>query len=465
MNSDSSIPDSFNPIDCSPEQLLHDLQLRQINLEVKLIELEVQNEHLQSVQIKHEESRAYYADLFNHAPIGYLVLSDKGLISDINITAAKLFGIDRRELLSSNFARLVTAQYSDRWYLFCRELKNHTQQRTIALSLKACGNKEVSIRLDCLPINSTLRIMLTQVTTIKQLIPDASSAELLLAEDAERQNILNKEATRLHNMTDETMEQSYKYLKFAVISGQVGIWQYNLQTNELIWNDTMFALYGSNRKDFSGAYNEWSDRLHPDDRVATEASLHDAISGKSDYAPDFRVIWANGEVHHLKGHAHVITDNTGAPQYMVGTNWDNSEFAHTHQQLLLARAAINNSNSGFIWLTPDGQVADVNDFSCKSLGYTKNELIGMAVWDFDAEMSIESWADTWIKFKKSGKYQGERLHRRKNGTIFPVEVSSDFITINGKEYCFSFINDITERKQIEKNSAMQMPLISASLTH
>lgn len=96
MSCDSSISDSFSPVDCSPEKLLHDLQMRQI-------ELEVQNEHLRNAKTKHEESDAYYADLFNNAPSGYLVLSDKGLISDVNIAATKLFGIDRRDLLSSSF--------------------------------------------------------------------------------------------------------------------------------------------------------------------------------------------------------------------------------------------------------------------------------------------------------------------------------------------------------------------------
>ena len=53
MNSDSSISDAFSSVNCSPEKLLHDLQMRHI-------ELEVQNEHLRNVKTKHEESDAYY---------------------------------------------------------------------------------------------------------------------------------------------------------------------------------------------------------------------------------------------------------------------------------------------------------------------------------------------------------------------------------------------------------------------
>ncbi|MCX7103535.1 MAG: PAS domain-containing protein [Methylobacter sp.] len=180
MDSEPSIQNSFNSIDCSPEQLLHELQVRQVDLQFKLIELEVQNEHLRSIQTQREESNSYYADLFNNAPVGYLSLSEKGLISDANITAAKLLEIDRLDLLSTSFARLVTAQHSDRWYLFCRELKNNKQQGTITLSLKSCDDTVMSVRLDCLWINSTLRITLSDLTTTKQVIPDASPAELRL---------------------------------------------------------------------------------------------------------------------------------------------------------------------------------------------------------------------------------------------------------------------------------------------
>ena len=250
--------------------------------------------------------------------------------------------------------------------------------------------------------------------------------------------------------SEQAKEQVLQRLKLAAASGQVGIWDLNLQTNELIWDDTMFALYGSCREDFSGAYDAWSTRLHPDDKMTTEAALQDAVSGKSDYNPDFRVLWANGEVHYIKGHAQVISDNNGKPFRMIGTNWDNSAHAQTHQELLLARAAINNSRSSFFWITSDGLVADVNDFACQSLGYTRNELLGLHVWDFDPYLPAEAWTNVWTQFKKTGKYLSEGLHRRKDGTMLPVEIISNYIAINGEEYSFCFVNDITERKHAEE---------------
>ena len=90
MNSDSLTPDLSITSD---RKLLRDLQARQVALEFKLIELEVQNEHLRSSQTQYEQSEGYYADLFNNAPVGHLTLTENELISEANKAATELFGI------------------------------------------------------------------------------------------------------------------------------------------------------------------------------------------------------------------------------------------------------------------------------------------------------------------------------------------------------------------------------------
>lgn len=259
---------------------------------------------------------------------------------------------------------------------------------------------------------------------------------------------------------------SEERLKLAVDSGQVGIWDLNLQTNELIWDDNMFALYGARREDFSRAYDAWSTRLHPEDRAKTEVALQDAVAGIREYEPEFRVIWTDGETHYIKGHAKVVRDEAGNPLRMVGTNWDNSAHAYTQQQLRLAHAAINQSGSAFFWVNPQGQVTEVNDYGSTSLGYSREELIGQPVWKFDPEVSAESWPVLWDKTKKSGTLTFETRHRRRDGSTFPIEITIHYLVVDGKEYNFSFSQNITERKTAEvslrKSEERYHSIVSAS---
>jgi len=98
---------------------------------------------------------------------------------------------------------------------------------------------------------------------------------------------------------------------------------------------------------------------------------------------------------------------------------------------------------------PDGRVVFANHRACKSLGYTMEELCSMTVFDIDPNFTKRSWLEHRrnIRSKKSGTI--ETMHRRKDGTIFPVEVSVTFLEYEGKTYSYSFAIDITERKKTE----------------
>jgi len=119
----------------------------------------------------------------------------------------------------------------------------------------------------------------------------------------------------------------------------------------------------------------------------------------------------------------------------------------------LTKIAIEKSKSAFYRLSPTGKVLYANEYACQCLGYSREELVGMYPWEFDPDVPPEAWAFTWERLRENGTINKETRHQRKDGTIFPVEVTCNYISHNGEEYSFIFVQDITKRKATE--SALQ----------
>ncbi len=251
---------------------------------------------------------------------------------------------------------------------------------------------------------------------------------------------------------EETLRTSEQRLKLAIGSGQVGVWDLDLRTNELLWDETMFALYGARREDFTGAFEAWSSRLHPEDRAATMKALQDAVAGVGVYEPEFRVVWPNHEVRYLKGRAEVVRDKEGAPLRMIGTNWDNRALVQTQQQLKLMSAAINKSRISIFLINPGGKVSFVNDYACTTLGYSRSELVGQDISFFDPYFNPDSWPERWISIKEGKIKTFVANHKRKDGAILPVEITTSYIAVDGEEYAFSLAQDVTDRMEREAQS-------------
>ena len=159
------------------EELLHELQVHQI-------ELEMQNEELQRAQLALEESRDRYLDLYEFAPVGYFTLTGKTLISEVNLTGATLLGEERKRLLQRSFARFVTPADGDRCYRFIGSVLQHGERGTCDLALQRSDGSVIQAQLDCVRMAAgdgppTVRLALTDITERKR-----AEAELRIAATA-----------------------------------------------------------------------------------------------------------------------------------------------------------------------------------------------------------------------------------------------------------------------------------------
>jgi diguanylate cyclase (GGDEF)-like protein/PAS domain S-box-containing protein len=116
-----------------------------------------------------------------------------------------------------------------------------------------------------------------------------------------------------------------KRLALATRAGGVGVWDYDIQNNILVWDDQMYKLYGIKKDSFKAGYQTWKDGLHPDDFENSVNEMQKAISGEKEFDTEFRICRPDGSVRNIRALALVERDESGKPLRMIGTNWDITE--------------------------------------------------------------------------------------------------------------------------------------------
>ncbi|HUH78343.1 MAG TPA: histidine kinase dimerization/phosphoacceptor domain -containing protein [Methanoregula sp.] len=125
----------------SPEQLVHELQGHQI-------ELEMQNEALREAQHALEESRDRYADLYDFSPVGYLTLTRSAIITEANLTAATLLGVERKALIQGRIRKFIADSSLDRWDQYFRSVLHSNAKRVSTLDMKRADGSGICARLE-----------------------------------------------------------------------------------------------------------------------------------------------------------------------------------------------------------------------------------------------------------------------------------------------------------------------------
>lgn len=121
-------------------------------------------------------------------------------------------------------------------------------------------------------------------------------------------------------------------LAIATNAGEIGIWEWNIETNEVFWDGMMRHLYGLSESDETPTYEEWRSFLHKEDLAKAERCLNEALENDSQFSCDFRITKPNGEERHIKAAAQLNEPN-GRPRSMTGVNWDITKTRKLQEEL------------------------------------------------------------------------------------------------------------------------------------
>lgn len=330
------------------EDLLHELQVRQI-------ELEMQNEELRRAQLVVEESRNRYLDLYDFAPIGYLTLDRAGLIVEANITAAELFGLTRGELLRRPFASfLLKAGAVEDWLRHFSIVLSLGGKRDCELTLRRVAAAPMHVRVDCLRMSGhdkapLVRLAFTDITASK------------LAEESRRES-----ERQLSGLVESAMD--------AIIS-------VDEDQRIVLFNPAAERMFGWTSDDALGQplerlLPEKSRHRHADHfRAFARAGVANRTLGNRD---DLHGRRASGELFPIEASISRV-EIQGRSLFTVILR-EISERKRSEEVLRQERDTTRNIlqtvEAVILALDPEGRISMINRKGCDLLGWSESELIG-----------------------------------------------------------------------------------------
>ena len=371
------------------------------------------------------ESEERHRKLFEEARDGiFLADGETGVIVDCNYEGAKLVGRDRSELIGLHQMILhpphqVDEKFSETFQKHLRESEGQVLETQVITSTGEI--KEVAIKANLLHIGDRklLQGMFRDITERKQ-------AEEALRESEEfSSSLMENSPTPILVVNPDT---SIKYVN-PMLKELTGY-----TSAEIIGKKAPYPWWTADPE--SGDVSEW------------KKDIRTVVRGREKL---FRK--NNGEQCWVEITSTPITRN-GEFKYAL-TNW--VEFTERKR----AEEALRQSERGFRRLVEhatdafflhdfDGSIMDVNQHACESSGYTREELLGLSIEDIDQDFVPGKHLEKWGQMVPGVPITFEGVHRRKDGTTFPVEVRLGVLESGERQLMLGLVRDISERKRAEE---------------
>ncbi len=266
---------------------------------------------------------------------------------------------------------------------------------------------------------------------------------------------------------EATLRESEERLSVALGAGKLGVHDFDPRTGQVKWAATVYHLWGVPEGE-SVTYETFKAGVHPDDKAAVQEAVVQSLDpgGNHHYECEYRVISrADGTVRWVHADGDVTFDADG-PCRLVGTVQDITDRKQAEEALRQSEARYRmlheSLRDAFVQVSMDGQILEFNDLFCQMVGYSREEVSALTY----QALTPERWhafedgivRDQIIARGYSEIYEKE--YRRKDGTIFPVELRAMLSrdAPGRPSTMWALVRDISERKRAE--AALQTTLES-----
>ena len=153
--------------------------------------------------------------------------------------------------------------------------------------------------------------------------------------------------------------------------------------------------------------------------------------------------------HEQKTKEQLIEELAAANEQLAKLEAEVANLKQSQAVSFMTQFSVDHTPEGISWVQPDGTFAYANDTFCDIMGYSREEMLALSVFDIDPLMSHETWPAVWQSIREKSPAL-ETKHRAKDGHLIDVEVVFNYLQYEGKEYNCTYVLDITERKRAEE---------------
>ncbi|MCG5500981.1 PAS domain S-box protein [Ectothiorhodospira sp. A-7Y] len=251
--------------------------------------------------------------------------------------------------------------------------------------------------------------------------------------------------------------ESRERLKLATEAANIGIWDYDIANDVLLWDEGMLRVYGVDHQAFRGCFRDWQSRVLPESLPAVLEAFERLLKDDARFDVEFQIQrYRDGAHRTLRGLAQVRRNEFGEAVRVVGVNEDITDRVTAARELAAQEAKFR----GLFELSPvgiamndyrTGQFLEFNRAINEPAGYAPEEFRQLSYWELTPECYLPEEEKVLASLEATGLYGPfEKEYIRKDGSRYPVLLHGFKTTDQeGREVIWSIIQDISHIKQAQ----------------
>jgi PAS domain S-box-containing protein len=323
----------------------------------------------------------------------------------------------------------------------------------------------------------SLREKVDTVDEYRIVLPDGTAKDLRMT----RRPVLNDagDVVQLIGATvditqrkraEEALRQSEAYLAEAERLSHTGSWALDVASDKYAYcSEECLRIYGFDPQEGLPTREAVFGRILREDRDRVTRGFEKSLREKVDSSDELRIVLPDGTVKDIYVIRHPVLNDAGDLVKLVGTSIDITERKRAEEALRESetrfRTFVDHAADAFFILDIEqGTIIDVNRQACESLGCTRQELIGATALAFHLDSDQAEMASVAERAAAGETVIDRHWHRRKDGTVFPVEVHTSLVSYGGRRFLLKVARDISDRLRAEEERE-KLHQLQADLAH